>query len=158
MTSTLEILNAANIQFLRNYPLFITWQTSTQSIATGTPVALTWPAAQVDTYTGWSVSNPTRYTGKVGGYYEFNASYASAANATGDHVIFLVKNGVTASPIASTAVTAASASDNPSIQVSAIIQLNGSTDYVEAWVVQRSGGALVTAVTLTSMNAIMIHE
>lgn len=154
MASTLELLNAANVQFLTNPPLLIASQTGAQTISNATITALTWPSPTVDTYTAWSAGNPTRITPKYPGYYSITGSVAFAVNGSGARSVAIRKNGV-ATDLFQT--TAAASGFNQVNQVTGILLFNGSTDYVEIYVDQVSGGNLNTVVTLTSVTALWVH-
>jgi hypothetical protein len=156
MASSLEVLNAANIQFLRNTPLFIASQTGAQSLANGAFTAITWPTPTDDTYTGWSAGSPTKYTAKVAGTYLVIGAIGFAANATGGRIVQLTKNGV-GNVVSQSAVTNAGAGFNCVTQVTAMVAFNGSTDYVELYSDQNSGGALNSIVGVTYMMIQWIH-
>lgn len=156
MASALEILNAANNQFLRNAPLFVANQTGVQSLGNAAFVAVTWPTPVTDTYGGWSAGSPTRYTAKVAGTYLVIGSIGWAANATGGRVAQLSKNGV-ANVLAQSAIFNAGAGFNTVTQVMDLVAFNGSTDYVELYSDQNSGGALNSVVAVTSMTAQWYH-
>jgi hypothetical protein len=153
MASSLEILNAANIQFQRNPPQLVVAQASPQAVASGTLVAITWPTPTTDNYTGWAVGTPTRYTPKVAGTYLVIGSIVLVANATGGRIAQLSKNGTAAYQ---------SGSGNPgafnaAVQATGEIVFNGSTDYVELYADHTAGSSLNTVVTLTSMTATWLH-
>ncbi|MFC1410517.1 hypothetical protein ACEZCY_14760 [Streptacidiphilus sp. N1-12] len=141
--------------FFLNVPIFSTAQTAVQSIATGSLITLTWPAPPIDTYGGWAAGAPTKYTPQVPGYYEIDAVYQAAANATGDRLALIQKNGTT---IAQVSGPAATASDSTGVPVRApLVACNGTTDFIEIVAVQRSGVALNTVVALTQFSAKWVH-
>lgn len=157
MASTLELLNAAVLAIEQNPPLFTAVQSVAQSIPSATDTALTWPSPSNDTYVGWSSGTPTRWTPPVSGFYLVTVQVSFAINATGNRLGEIHKNGsVTASYQMSIPTTASG--NNPTVSVSGIVQLNGTTDYVEGWAYQNSGGALLTTITQTSMSAYLIHR
>lgn len=155
MASALEILNAANMQFLRNVPAFVAPQTTGQSIANAAVVTLIWQAPTTDTYSGWSAGSPTKYTPKVAGYYDVFGAISFTANATGNRDIVVQKNSAT---VTQTNGLAATAADVSVVQVTApLVFFNGSTDFVEIAVLQRSGGALLTTGTSSLFTAKWVH-
>jgi hypothetical protein len=82
-------------------------------------------------------SNTDRVVPNVAGLYRVIASSQTAANVTGNRRIQLSRNG---SPYAE--VTAASVATNSTNGVSAVMIMNGSTDYVTAQTDQSSGASL----------------
>lgn len=135
-------------------PVFVAAQTAAQSIATGSLIAITWPTPVIDSYSGWVGGSPTRYTPQVPGYYDIAATVSYATNATGDRLSVLEQNSA---QVASSALTSGSASDSLGVPVCATLFFNGTTDFVELFAVQRSGGALNTTVAFTRMTARFSH-
>lgn len=159
MASSLEILNAANVQFLRNAPLTVLNTPPAQNFLNTTTTAVTWTTPASDNYTAWAVGNPTRVTPKVAGWYEINGSIGFAANATGVRIVQLAKNGATT--LAQSTTNNVTASFNTVVQISALVQFNGSTDYVELQGDQNSGlgspGLAILASLLTSLSVQWVH-
>lgn len=156
MAFTLELLNAANIQLLLYPPLTIAGQSGAQSIPTNAFTAITWTTPTVDTYTMWSVANPTRITPKVAGTYTVVATVGLAVNGTGGRAVEICKNGV-GTIVAQVSHSNAGAAFNTVIQVTASVACNGTTDYFEVYVDQASGGALNTVIAVTSVTAQLTH-
>lgn len=159
MASSLEIMNAANIQFLRNTPLTVVNTPAAQNILNTTTTAIIWSTPAFDNYTAWAAGNPTRVTPKVAGWYEVNGSIAFAANATGVRIAQLSKNGATNQ--AQSTTNNVTASFNTVVQVAALIQFNGSTDYIELAGDQNSGlgspGLGIVSSLLTSLSVQWVH-
>lgn len=156
MASTLEILNAANLAFLRRPPAASFLQASPQSIANVTDTAITWPAPGYDNYSGYSAGTPTRYTAQVPGYYQVLGAVSWAVNATGNRLAEIHLNGVA---ISQGAVPTTSTVNNATAAVgSGLILMNGTTDYVELFGFQNSGGSLNTNVAFTQMTVRWVHD
>jgi hypothetical protein len=154
MTSSLELLNAANIQYIRNPAQLVVAQSSPQALASGSLVAITWPSPSIDNYSGWSAGTPTRYTPKVAGTYLVIGSIVLVTNVTGGRIAQLSKNGTAAYQ---------SGSGNPgafnaAMQAIGTMSFNGTTDYVELYGDQNSGSSLNTVITLTNLTATWIHS
>lgn len=153
--------NAARdaLTYLLNTPLAILNQANAQSIANATPVAIAYDGTFLDTYGGHSnVTNNSRYTAQVTGWYYVKAGVVWAASAAGNRAIQIYKNGV-AYTYSWTAVPAAGTFNDPGVETSALVQLNAG-DYVEAFTTQNSGGALSTAVVATiasNMQVMWMH-
>lgn len=156
MASSLEILNAASIQFLRNAPLTVLSSPAAQTLTTSTITSIIWSTPVLDNYTAWAAGNPTRVTPKVAGWYEINGAVGFAPNATGIRIAQLSKNGVTT--LGQSTTTNVTASFNAVVQISGLVLFNGSTDYVELQADQNSGAGLATlASSLTSFSAQWVH-
>lgn len=154
MASSLEILNAARLQFENNPPRLMIAQTSVQALASSAIVTLTWQAPTFDNYTMWAVGNPTRVTPKVSGTYLVIATASYQPNATGGRNCSIVKNGVT--NVVTTSSGNATVSFNSNQQCSGFVTCNGSTDYFEVQADQNSGVSLNTVVALTSMFVVYV--
>jgi len=87
----------------------------------------------------WSLGNPTRLTCVVAGFYLVVTHVMFVANATGDRIIGLYKNGM----IFANTSTRAGASLGVSAQLVELVSLNVG-DYIESQVFQNSGGNLNT--------------
>lgn len=125
-------------------PRFSGYQATSQSLSTGTWTSLNIDTELFDSDAGHStVTNTSRYTATVAGTYAVAATVAFAANATGVRRVRLALNGA-----AINGTTIGSDAPGGSAQAAAItmslVQLNGTTDYVEAQGLQSSGGALST--------------
>lgn len=127
---------------------FIGYRSATQSISSGSATAVDLTATDLIDCAGGHdpTSNPSRYVGKVAGWLRVTYTVGFAANATGRRLIDIRLNG------SGLATVGASACDNdPSgtqtciLTVTATVPVNGSTDYVEVYATQTSGGALNVA-------------
>lgn len=85
--ATLNNLGYA-VQFALTPPRAILQQTNVapvsggQSILATTDTAITWTVAVLDSDTGWSAANPTRYTCATPGYFRFDAVWQATAETT----------------------------------------------------------------------------
>lgn len=146
-----------NGTFLTTPPLFAGYQSAAQSIANATVTALGIDTTVVDTYGGHSnITNNSRYTAQVAGYYFVIAQVGYAVNATGNRLIEMHKNGGSVLQLGQGVSLAPTVNNNPANQVSALVFLN-ATDYMEAFTYQTSGGALNTLPSQTGMTVIWIH-
>jgi hypothetical protein len=110
------------------------------------------PAFSANTVTAQSFSNSTftkvqfnvetnyRFTPTVAGYYQINGNISFAGSAVGFVMVAIYKNGV---KIAGGSGIINNTSIGGMATASSVISLNGSTDYVEFYAWQGSGGALV---------------
>ncbi|MFB6805491.1 hypothetical protein [Streptomyces sp. NPDC056387] len=130
------------LTFLANRPIFVGQQQVVQSVANGTWAVLTIDTETIDTYGGHStVSNTSRYTCQLAGWYRVGGRAAFAVNATGSRGARIHVNG---NFIQGAANLCAAGTLNGIVEVSHLIQL-AVGDYIEIAGGQNSGGALSTA-------------
>lgn len=121
-------------------------QQAAQSLANATSAPITFGAGseEIDTH-GWhdTTTNPARITPTKAGRYRVQGT-VNVASSSAVTILYATigKNGATLQPLprqkpAATVTTT-------SAQVSAIVELNGTTDYIELYGNQTSGGALNT--------------
>jgi hypothetical protein len=156
-TSALFNTVSNNGNFLSNPPLFAGYQSAAQSVANSTLVAIGMDSSVVDSYGGHSnVTNNSRYTAVVAGYYFVIAQVGYAANASGNRLIEMHKNGGSTLNLGQGVGLAPTTSNNSANQVSALVQLNVG-DYIEAYTYQTSGGALNTVPAQSGMTVLWLH-
>jgi hypothetical protein len=118
-------------------PLFSAGKSATQSVSNVTFTKIIFDAEQFDTASNYDVANG-RFTPTVAGYYQFNSSVGFNSQSSQSVAINFYKNG----SIASYVVLASANSNGVQANGSALIYCNGSTDYVELFAFQNSGGSL----------------
>lgn len=132
-------------------PFCYVWKTADQAIANGTVTVLTWSQPVLETtnpglgnpYGMWSSTANTRITPTRRGWYLAQAMCGWAANATGDRLLQIRKNGADSGVDWSDERQAvASAGNGTRNNCSGLYYMNGTTDYLEVVVYQASGGAL----------------
>jgi hypothetical protein len=143
------------INFLVNPPLFVGYASGTQSIPNAANTTLTFDTNITDTYNGHStITNPSRYTAQLAGWYQLFAQVAWASNATGYRIGVFNKNG------ANTGVEAYTPPVSGNVTIMQVthpgIQMNVG-DYVEVAVYQTSGGALGTLNPNCYLSARWMH-
>ncbi|MFE6079965.1 hypothetical protein [Streptomyces virginiae] len=137
-----QILTAQLVDQLENPPMAVLQQTVTQSVANGTWAVLTFDTEITDPYGGHStVTNTSRYTCQLAGWYRITGRAAFAANSTGSRGARVHKNG---SFIIGGANLVGAGTLSGIVEVSHVLQL-AVTDYVEIAGGQNSGGSLSTA-------------
>lgn len=142
VTGALWNANVYNgLNFLKDRPLFIGQQQIVQSVANGTWGVITLDTEIVDTYGGHStVSNTSRYTCQVAGWYRVGGRAAFAANGTGSRGARVHLNG---NFLIGGAVLVGSGTLAGVPEVNHILQL-AVGDYVEIAGGQNAGGSLST--------------
>lgn len=149
------------ITFILKPPMAELRQPVAQTIATGTPTALTFTASDVDTDyaggTGHSNSvNTSRYTANYAGWYQVSGGITWQANATGVRTAEWRVNG---SAVLGTLVELQTVTGGLACGVPArtkLVYLNVS-DYVELWVQQTSGGNLGTSGGTTEQGSMSVR-
>ena len=129
---TVATINSTGIVMASNTaPAFSAYRsTSSQSIS-----ASTWTKVQLntevfDTNSNFDSTTNYRFTPTVAGYYQFNASILFSFTGTSTvTLVGIYKNGSIYIQNESTATQ----TNGPTVNTSALISMNGTTDYVEMW-------------------------
>jgi hypothetical protein len=132
-------------------PAFYAYSNSSQSIANTTFTKIQYNVESFDTNSNYDSTTNYRFTPTVAGYYQINAriQFGAAATAAAEAFISIYKNGseyarLTSGPVPILGV--------PSPGGSVLVYLDGSTDYVEAYVYQSTGGSYSTDVAVASLS------
>jgi hypothetical protein len=123
-----------------NQPAFSAAASAGQSLANGTWTKIQLNTEVFDTASAFDSTTNYRFTPLVAGYYQINGLLNSGAAGSGATIIGIYKNG---SEI-NRASLALNSSVGNSVVISVILFLNGSSDYVELYGFQNSGGAVTT--------------
>jgi hypothetical protein len=118
-----------------NGPAFSYYASAATSIPNGNVTKVLFATSEFDTASAVSSS---RFTPTVAGYYQINASVYYASNASAEKVCIVYKNGSSYKNGVDVTGTLYGTT------VNCVVYLNGSTDYVEIWAYQTSGGSLNT--------------
>lgn len=137
-TETGTMLTSASTITQNNGPAFSAYLATNQSISNNTVTKITINTEIFDTASCFDSSTNYRFTPNVAGYYQIIGAVADVSGGTtGGLRPRLYKNGslytYTNMPMTNTGVIT---------QCSTIMYFNGSTDYVELWCDQNSGGSL----------------
>ena len=117
-----------------NMPAFSAYGTALTSVSNVTFTKLTYATEEFDTNNNYSSS---RFTPTVAGYYLITGS--STGTTSGGAGINIFKNG---NSFKTGTLMAGNATDGSYLVASALIYFNGSTDYVELYGYQRTGGTI----------------
>ena len=106
-----------------------------QAYTAGSDAKVEWESVEVDTISGWDSTNH-RYTPSVAGYYMFGGNIRISAPTTNQYVMVKVlKNGDDSSRHTIQLNHSSDILTNGSYPIpSGIMQLNGSSDYIEVFV------------------------
>jgi hypothetical protein len=130
-------------------PAFSAYQSSSQTLTTGTWTKISLQAEEFDTANCFDSTTNYRFTPNVAGYYQFNASVAVATSAC-NVALQLWKNG---SAFKYPFYINAAAGNVSSF--STLVYANGSTDYFEFYAYLSAGQALAAQSSTTYFQAFL---
>jgi hypothetical protein len=131
------------INFVVNPPVCEAYQNTGQSIPNNVATAVLLDTAVVDSYAGHStVTNTSRYTAQVAGWYDVLGSVTFAINTTGRRLVVLRVNGVVSSAGQQSETPPNTAGTLVTLTQEHFVFLNAG-DYVEVFAFQASGSAMV---------------
>ena len=124
-----------------NGPAFSAYMSATQSISNTTVTKIAFNTITTygfDTNSNYNTAT-YKFTPTVAGYYQFSARIATASSATGITYIYIAKN----TDYNNTGLNSAAGNNASGITISTsgILYMNGTTDYVEAYTYQSTGGS-----------------
>jgi hypothetical protein len=143
------------------FPKLHAYQSSagTVTLTTGVDALIPFDAEISDTINGHSiVTNNSRYTPTVAGKYKCFGQVATAVNANGNRIAHFRKNGNRDLGAPYSGFRAPVGADSIGVAVAgALISCNGTTDYIELWGYQSSGGNLATFSDASSNSFMQIE-
>ena len=137
--ATGTVLSTATAGVPVNGPAFSATTTTAQSFSNNTFTKAQFNIETFDTNTNYDNATNYRFTPTVAGYYQINGNIAFAGSALGFVQVAIYKNGAL---FLMGSATANNTSIGGQANASGVISFNGSTDYVEFYGWQNSGGAL----------------
>jgi hypothetical protein len=129
-----------------NGPAFSAYAGTNQTISNSTDTKIQINIEEFDTNSNYDTTN-YRFTPTVSGYYQVSGASNFAASATGLRNLMLFKNGALYKTLQN---VAANSTDYMNPSGSCLVFFNGTTDYVELYVKQSSGGSLATSASTSS--------
>ena len=133
-------------------PAFSAYQSSAQTLTANTVTKLQCQTEEFDTASAYDHTTNYRFTPLVAGYYQISGAFVASVNRTYS-IIYIFKTGVNYK-------TSNSGNGTTSLgsSISALIYLNGSTDYVELYgltgVTQNTSNAAVD----TYFQAVLVRS
>ena len=115
-----------------NGPAFSAYPSSATSISTSTWFKLTCNTEEFDTNSNYDATTNYRFTPTVAGYYQVNVAFSCSANCP--IIASIYKNGSEFKR-----GNQAGATNFAQVTCSALVYLNGTTDYIEGYGYQSSG-------------------
>lgn len=129
---------ARNLAKVPNSPAFSAVPSGTQSIGVATQTKLTFATEEFDTNSNYDNTTNYRFQPTVAGYYQVNLGIQLAGGQT-VLIGYIYKNGSNFKSASRDSATA----NQTTLTTSALVYLNGSTDYIEAFI-YTSASATVT--------------
>jgi hypothetical protein len=120
---------------------------SNQSVNASTATKITIDTEDFDTNSNYDPTTNYRFTPTVGGYYQISAGITANAAASGTVQILIYKNGTLYKSGSQVLLGAATAT---TVTVSCLVNMNGSSDYVELYCFQSSAAALLVFTNSTA--------
>ena len=119
-----------------NGPAFSAYANASQTVSSDTFTKVSLQAEDFDTASCFDSTTNYRFTPNVAGYYQFNGLILvkGSGTSTTQAVLALYKNGTIYTRITDLNPSAAiNANGSVSVNGSALVYLNGTTDYAEMW-------------------------
>ena len=129
-------------------PSFSAGAGSTQSISSGVWTKIQVNTEEWDTASCYNTST-YRFTPNVAGYYRINGTYELLSGSPTRVIVSIYKNGSEFKRGNDLSVSSGNLSGGAAPVVSALIYLNGTTDYVELYGLLTGGGSIVGSSTET---------
>ena len=131
-----------------NMPAFSAYQSTLQSISTGTATKLQFQTKEYDTNSYFDASTNYRFTPLIAGYYYISASVGWSGGLTNETYISIYKNGSEYKRLQDIGSTTGGGIG--SFSGGSLVYFNGSTDYVEIYAAQYTGGSKNTGASSTN--------
>jgi hypothetical protein len=140
-----------------NMPAFSAYQSTLQSMTTGAYTKIQLQTKEFDTANCFDNTTNYRFTPNVAGYYQVNGTLNMNLLSAGIFLVTIYKNG---SEFKRGVQGTQAASNTLSSVVSALIYMNGTTDYIEMYGYQNSGSSIntVIAASQTYFQASMVRS
>jgi hypothetical protein len=123
---------AVTLAALGNGPAFSAYLSTNQSLSAATNTKVTFQTEEFDTASCYDNATNYRFTPTVAGYYQVSSVVSMGGAISRNVAIMIYKNGSQTSGKFGAGWNTGGANDQ-SLPVSALIYLNGSTDYVEIY-------------------------
>jgi hypothetical protein len=137
-------------------PAFSAYINGNQTISNVTQTKVAFNAENFDTNNNYDSSTNYRFTPTIAGYYFVNANVLFNS-MTGVQAVSIYKNGTRY--LSGDAYASTSNANN--VRNSALVYMNGSTDYVEIYAYQSSGGSLDligNTTTINEFSAVLVRD
>jgi hypothetical protein len=129
-----------------NGPTFSSYPSATQTLTTGVNTKLQYNLEEWDTASCYNTSD-FRFTPNVAGYYQVSGAIGLATTSALPIIVTIYKNG---SAYKQGTITSGVNTSFPFCGVSALVYLNGTTDYVELFAMSPGGTLSTWSAALTN--------
>lgn len=138
--------------FWLSVPTAVLRQTVAQSMTSGSGTAVTFDTEDLDNDNGHSVTtNTSRYNPQTPGRFQFSGAVGWVSSAAGGRITYWAKNG-TPFNASQNVQGGTTGGVNRLTSVTMDDTFNGTTDYLELFGLQSSGGALSTDITTGALG------
>jgi hypothetical protein len=134
-----------------NMPAFSAYQSTLQAISSLTQTVVLFQTEDFDTNNNFASST---FTPTVAGYYQINAAVGFSGALTGGALCSIGKNG---SIFRSGGIANTNSTLGTSANVSSLIYLNGTTDYVQIYIFAVTGSNTAAANNYTYFNGSLVR-
>ena len=155
--ATGTVLSTATAGVPVNGPAFSAYQSSAQTLTANTVTKVQFQTEEFDTNSAFDSTTNYRFTPTVAGYYQVNSVINSASGGLVTGIIYIYKNGSNFKQGSQTALAVGSNNGLGPV-VSALVYLNGSTDYVEIYGLYNGTATLSNTAAATYFQASMIRS
>lgn len=122
-------------------PAFSAYQSTLQTLATGVATKIQFQTENFDTASCFDNTTNYRFTPNVAGYYQINSTITAVLNVNNQPLfVQIFKNGVNITWGQAMGSTTA----YPTVTVSSLIYMNGTTDYVEIYGLHSNPSSVAT--------------
>jgi len=135
-----------------NMPAFSAYQSSAQTISSGTFTKVQLQTKEFDTANAFDNTTNFRFTPQVAGYYQVNGCVVT--NFYCQCVVLIYKNGAN---YKQGSLGYSASGFSPETNVSSLVYLNGSTDYIEFYIIANASGGLNVGANLNYFNAALVR-
>jgi hypothetical protein len=133
-------------------PAFSAYQSTGQSLASGTFTKVQFQTKEFDTNSNFDNVTNYRFTPTITGYYQVSGQVQLVNSTTTELAVSIYKNGSSFKYLGDSITP-----DDRSVGGSALIYLNGSTDYVELWAYSSVAGTIANNSIVTYFQAAFIR-
>jgi len=137
-------------------PAFSAYQSSAQTLTANVTTKVQFQTKEFDTNSNYDNATNYRFTPTVAGYYQINSAINSASGGLVTGIIYIYKNGSSFKQGTQTAL-AIGTNNGLGPVVSALVYLNGSTDYVEIYGLYNGNATLANTAAGTYFQASMVR-
>jgi hypothetical protein len=137
-------------------PAFSAYKNANQSIAAFTAVKMAFQVEEFDTNSNYDNTTNYRFTPTVAGYYQVQWSLALNDKAN-EYYTYLYKNGSSVKEGSNALPNFPTPGTTTQIGGTALIFMNGSTDYLEIYAVCSSAGQVNSSSTQSFFQACMVR-